>query len=98
MYRIGFKRKYLASTPTLFSSSCSEDHCFKKIIEEQSLLIQTQKDHLQHQGDLIGKMNIVVHYLATRDSAVTTIFQTSTMPSKKFQGSNHDFEDDSQAV
>ncbi|WZZ41203.1 hypothetical protein YC2023_037462 [Brassica napus] len=36
----------------------------------------------------IGKLNVVVHYLATKDSGVAIILQTPTTPSKNFEGEN----------
>ena len=69
MYGVGSISTSLGSIPPLFTSSSSEDQSLKKIIKEQSLLIQTQ-------GNIIGKLNAVVCYLASKDSIVATILQS----------------------
>ena len=70
------------------SSSSSEDQSLKKIIKEQSLVIQSQ-------GNEIGRLSAAVRYLATKDSTLANILQSEDVPSShNSEGMSHDSRDD----
>ncbi|KAL0722165.1 hypothetical protein Bca4012_036764 [Brassica carinata] len=73
-----------------FTSSGSEDQSLKKILNEQALVIQS---HVSE----IGKLNVVVCYLANKDSTVADILQSEDRPSQNSEGMSHDSGDDDES-
>ncbi|KAL0866616.1 hypothetical protein Bca101_045734 [Brassica carinata] len=90
IYGVGSLKKSLASAPACSSSTSSDQEHLKTIIEEQACLIRSQKTQLLSQDARLNKFDSLFGFLATKDSALATMLQTCTEPTRSSPGEDPD--------